>query len=158
MLSGESANSRKILTPLQLYVDGWLASSLRRFAGFALRLTSKKQLWLGRPESVNPQDSLDLLSGESANWRKNLTPLRFYADGWLAGWLAGWLVATARSSKCLGISTSDSESRRIFQHFPRSTRFINLCTASNSKFADFFANFANFSEFSRFLQTCAEIR
>ena len=39
---------------------------------------------------------LDLLSGESANWRKILTPLRFYADG--------WLVAPVRSSKSLGTS------------------------------------------------------
>ena len=82
---------------------GWLARCddllncfLTICAGFALRLTSKKQLWLGRPESVNPQDSLDLLSAESANWRKILTPLRFYADG--------WLVAPVRSSKSFGTS------------------------------------------------------
>ena len=38
----------------------------------------------------------------------------------------------------LGCTDSyDSESRRIFQHFPRSTRFKNLCTAPNSKFCKF---------------------
>ena len=31
------------------------------------------------------------------------------------------------------IDTSDSESRRIFQHLSRSTRFTFLCTAPNSK-------------------------
>ena len=31
--------------------------------------------------------------------------------------------------------------RRILQHFSRSTRFVNLCTAPNSTFADFLQNF-----------------
>ena len=38
---------------------------------------------------------------------------------------------------------------RIFQHFSRSTKFANLCTAPDSKFADStFADFANFCKFS----------
>ena len=38
------------------------------------------------------------------------------------------------------IDASDSESRRIFQHFSRSTRFACLCTAPDSKFPLFFIN------------------
>ena len=39
------------------------------------------------------------------------------------------------------IDTSDSKSRRIFQHFSRSTRVSHLCTASGQKFA-LFCNFS----------------
>ena len=41
----------------------------------------------------------------------------------------------------------DSESRRIFQHFSRSTRFVFLRTAPNSEFLqNFITNFVNFSQ------------
>ena len=50
------------------------------------------------------------------------------------------------------IDTSDSESRRIFQHFSKSTRVSQLCTASFQIFASF-CNFSLiFEHFSRILQ------
>ena len=44
----------------------------------------------------------------------------------------------------------------ILQHFSRSTRFANLCTATNSKFSRFFNFSQKFAIFSRFLQNFAE--
>ena len=38
------------------------------------------------------------------------------------------------------IDTSDSESRRIIQHFSRSTRFVFLCTATKSEVYEMFVN------------------
>ena len=43
------------------------------------------------------------------------------------------------------IDSYDSESTRIFQHFPISTRFKNLCTAPKSFFANVRQYFSNFS-------------
>ena len=45
------------------------------------------------------------------------------------------------------IDASDSESRRIFQHFSRSTRFASLCTAPNSEILEIFVKlFRDFFE------------
>ena len=69
--------------------------------------------------------------------------------------------ANFRELVCGCIDTSDSEKRRIFQHFSRSTRLSLLRTAPNPKFqqknAAFFPHFCqNFAKFEqclkRFLQ------
>ncbi len=53
------------------------------------------------------------------------------------------------------IDTSDSESRRIFQHFSRSTRLLDLCTAPVQIFAwfcKFSLKFPDFCEILRIFQ------
>ena len=70
----KSQNLRKFLRTLRFYADGWLGICfsandriseellmagwlrrwLRRFAAFALQLTSRKERSVGGPESVNP--------------------------------------------------------------------------------------------------------
>ena len=56
------------------------------------------------------------------------------------------------------IDSYDSEQRRIFLHFSRSTRFAFFCTAPISNFADFSQIFLRkFPDFLGFLQNFAEI-
>ena len=55
------------------------------------------------------------------------------------------------------IDASDSESRRIFSDFSRSTRFSHLRTATKSKFADFFNFLHNFNDFLRVLHHFAKL-
>ena len=56
------------------------------------------------------------------------------------------------------IDTSDSESRRIFQHFSKSTRVSHLCTASFQIFA-LFCNFSLiFPEFYKKLRISQQIK
>ena len=55
------------------------------------------------------------------------------------------------------IDTSDSESRRIFQHFSRSTRLPHLCTAPVLIFALFCKFSLNFPDFCKILRICQQI-
>ena len=55
------------------------------------------------------------------------------------------------------IEASDSESRRIFSDFSRSTRFSHLRTATKSKFAYFFKISHNFNDFSNFYKILMKI-
>ena len=57
------------------------------------------------------------------------------------------------------IDSYDSEQRRIFQHFSRSTRFASFCTALISKFADVLQFFSRkFPDFPGFLQNVAKFQ
>ena len=55
------------------------------------------------------------------------------------------------------IDTSDSESRRIFQHFSRSTRLSHLCTAPVLIFALFCTFSLNFPDFWKILRIFQQI-
>ena len=55
------------------------------------------------------------------------------------------------------IDTSDSESRRIFQHFSRSTRLSHLCTAPVLIFALFCTFSLTFPDFWNFLRIFQQI-
>ena len=56
------------------------------------------------------------------------------------------------------IDTSDSESRRIFQHFSRSTRLSHLCTAPVLIFALFCIFFVEVLEFLENLRIFQKIK
>ena len=73
--------------------------------------------------------------------------------------LGGVKIKRARSPLCRSRFLHPKKFQiRILQHFSRSTRFANLCTAPDSKFADLnFAKFCNFSVIFKFSQNFAVI-
>ena len=50
------------------------------------------------------------------------------------------------------IDTSDSESRRIFQDFSKSTRSAFFCTAPNLNFSEICQSLPNYGDFCKFLR------
>ena len=79
-------------------------------------------------------------------------PLRSRAGAALAAAVRiSWSVSSNFRRLVLGcIDSYDSEQRRILQHFSRSTRFKNLCTAPNAKFCKILTII--FWKFARFWQ------
>ena len=89
---------------------------------------------------ISPSASAPRSAGELAATRRAMLRLTLF----------GRLLKNFRRSVLGCIDSYDSESRRIFQHFSRSTRFAILCTALNPGNLQNLVNFSRF--FHEFLQ------
>ena len=99
-------------------------------------------LWVGDLESGISTDltffqrdrQLEIMGGYAVGYH-GLVESRIGRSfrGGIASWVVGWLAEAVSLLKCLRIEADFCVQIRILQHFSRSTRFANLCTAPKSK-------------------------